>query len=398
MSATPTLAVPAGAALPLARPDEVGLSPAGLARLGAVFQREIDRGQLPGVAIAVARNGRLAYQTCLGRLDPAHDAPMTADAIFRIYSMTKPIVSVATMMLVEEGRLGLGDPVAALLPEFAQVGVGVARTPPARPMTVQDLLRHTSGLCYDFTGDTDVHRLHAQARLGDARRTNAQAMAELAALPLIASPGERWEYSRSTDVLGRIIEVVDGCTLGESLARRVFGPLHMTDTGFHVPAAQQHRIAEPFPVDPDTGAAVRLLDARRAPPLESGGGGLMSTLSDYLRFMQMMLDGGRLDGVRLLSRKTVELMTADHLGAIPNFSELLPVGFGFGLGFAVRLQAGVAQTPGSTGTYFWGGIAGTSFWIDPAEKLCAVLMVQAPGQRDRVRTLFRNGVYAAFAD
>lgn len=386
-------------------PETVGLSTAALARLREALARDIDAGGLPGAVALVARRGRTAWLDALGARAPdAPGEPMRPDAIFRIYSMTKPIVSAATLMLVEEGRLQLSDAVGRWLPEFAAPQVGVERDgqlalePARRPITVHDLLRHTSGLTYEFTGESAVQRLYQQARLGERRRTNAQASVALAALPLACQPGARWEYSRSTDVLGRLLEVVDGRPLGALLAARILGPLGMADTGFHVPAAQHHRIAEPFATDPDDGSAVRLIDVRAPVAFESGGGGLVSTAADYARFLQMLLAGGTLDGVRLLGRKTVEWMTADHLGSIAADSPLLAPGQGFGLGFAVRTHAGLSTTAGSVGQYAWGGIGGTTFWVDPREELVAVLLTQAPGRRDRYRELFRAMVYAAVKD
>lgn len=384
--------------------SEVGLDPTALGRLRDVLQADIASDRLPGAVALVARHGRTAWQGAWGRRDPAACDAMRIDTIFRIYSMTKPIVSVAAMMLVEQGRLQLTDPVGRFLAEFASTPVGVAREgrlesrPADRPMTVHDLLRHTSGLTYEFTGDSPVQRLYAQARVGDRSRTNAEASRVLAELPLLCSPGAQWEYSRSTDVLGRLVEVVADQALGAFLAERITGPLGMVDTGFHVPAAHHARIAEPFPIDPDVGTPVRLIDVRTPAPFESGGGGMVSTAPDYARFLQMLLDGGTLDGVRLLGRKTVELMTADHLGSIPVASPLLVPGYGFGLGFAVRLHAGLAPTPGTVGQYGWGGIGGTAFWVDPRERLVALFLSQAPGRRDHYRDLFRNMVHAALID
>jgi CubicO group peptidase (beta-lactamase class C family) len=326
---------------------------------------------------------------------------MGTDAIFRIYSMTKPLVSVAVMMLAEEGCLLLEDPIARHIPALGAVQVARAdggTEPPARPVTVQDLLRHTSGLTYEFRGNGPVHRAYAEAKVARRQQTNADQVAALAALPLLHHPGTRWEYSRSTDVLGRLVEVVSGRTLGQFLAERITGPLGMADTAFHVPPAQQGRLAGAFPKDPDTGAEVTLLEVREPPQFESGGGGLVGTAADYALFMQMLLNGGRLRDRRLLSRKTVELMTADHLGPIPGPPDLLPPGHGFGLGFAVRRDRGMAATPGSPGMYFWHGMAGTTFWIDPAEQLAVAFMIQAPGQRAAYRPLLRDMVYAAIAD
>lgn len=385
-----------------ARPEEVGLSSARLASLGDALRERIEAGHLPGAVALVARDGRVAWHEALGRRDPAADDPMRTDAVFRIYSMTKPLVSVGAMMLVEEGRLLLGDPVGRHLPELATMGVakpdGAGTEFAARPITVQDLLRHTSGLTYEFRGDGPVHRAYMDAKIYRRTQTNAEQVATLAVLPLLHHPGARWEYSRSTDVLGRLIEVVAGQTLGTFLAERVTGPLGMVDTAFHVPARDHGRLAGGFERDPDTGAAVSLLEVREPPRFESGGGGMVSTAVDYARFMQMMLDGGRLGDVRLLSRKTVELMTADHLGPIPGDGDLLPPGPGFGLGVAVRRERGMAPVPGSAGTFYWGGMAGTTFWVDPVERLTAVLMIQAPGQREHYRMLFRDMVYAAIAD
>ncbi len=385
-----------------ARPEEVGLSSARLARLGEVLRERIAAGHLPGAVALVARHGRVAWHEAFGRRDPAAPDPMRTDAIFRIYSMTKPLVSAGVMMLVEEGRLLLGDPAGKHLPELAGPVVageeGGSPQPAAAPITVQDLLRHTSGLTYEFRGDGPVHRAYMDAKVYRRGQTNAEQAATLAVLPLLHHPGARWEYSRSTDVLGRLIEVVSGQTLGAFLAERICGPLGMADTAFHVPADRQGRPAGAFPRDPDSGAEVAMLEVREKPRFESGGGGMVSTSADYARYVQMLAGGGRLGGVRLLGRKTVELMTADHLGAIPGTPDLLPAGHGFGLGFAVRRDRGIAATPGSAGMFYWSGMAGTTFWVDPVEELTAVLMIQAPGQREHYRALFRDMVYAAVAD
>lgn len=387
-----------------AAPEELGLSSAAFGRAARVLGADIARGRLPGAVVLVARHGRTAWFESLGVRDPAARDAMQRDSIFRIYSMTKPIVSLATMMLVEEGRLLLSDPIDRYLPEFAAPSVGIERDgqfqrePIRQPITVQDLLRHTSGLTYEFLGDAAVQRMYTQARVMDRNRSNAELSAALAAVPLMYQPGTRWEYSRSTDVLGRLLEVVDGRSLGELLTERIFAPLAMHDTAFRVPPDKHHRIAEPFSTDPDTGSAVRLIDVRSPAAFESGGGGLVSTASDYARFLQLMLDGGTLDGARLVSRKTVEWMTADHLGALPAPSPLLPAGHGFGLGFAVRLADGLAPWPGSVGQYYWGGIGGTTFWVDPRERLIALMLTQAPGQRDHYRQLIRSLVHAAYTD
>jgi CubicO group peptidase (beta-lactamase class C family) len=386
----------------IADPSGLGLSESGLARLRRVLTREIERKRLPGAVAMIARQGKLGFLEAFGVQDPASGAPMQIDSIFRIYSMTKPVVSVAIMMLVEEGRLFLADPLSKYVPAFADPKVAVERdgrvelVPAERPITIQDLLRHTSGLTYEFVGTAAVQRMYLDKKLPSTDQTNADQVERLASLPLFSQPGKQWDYSRSTDVLGRIIEIVSGETLGEFLRQRIFAPLGMNDTGFRVPTEKQSRIAEPFAKDPDSGEAVRLLDIRRPARFESGGGGLVSTLPDYARFLDMLAAGGTCEGQRLLARKTIDLMRSDHLG--PNVrrgSELLQPGHGFGLGFAVRTESGMSVMPGSVGLYFWGGIAGTTFWIDPKEELYAMMLVQAPGQRDYYRALFRTLVYGA---
>jgi CubicO group peptidase (beta-lactamase class C family) len=390
--------------LPLAAPEEIGLSSIRLARLGSVMRGEVERGRVPGAVVLIARRGRLGFFESFGDRDAAAGAPMSNDAIFRIYSMTKPITSVAAMMLWEEGRFLLNDPIGKYLPELAELHVAVERdgtierVSAQRAVTIQDLLRHTSGLTYEFRGSAAVQKMYMSAKVFSRAQSNADQVATLGKLPLLHQPGTRWEYSRSTDVVGRLVEVLSGMTLSAFFERHILAPLGMVDTAFHVPPRHHSRLAEAFAVDPDSGGAVQLLDVRTAPNFESGGGGLVSTASDYARFLQMLLNGGTLDGTRLLSRKTIELMTADHLGPITGASDLLLPGHGFGLGFAVRLHAGIAYVPGSIGQYFWGGLAGTTFWVDPAEQLFALMLIQAPGQRDYFRTLFRDLVYAAFDD
>ena len=377
------------------------LNAKGLARLRAVMQAHIDNGRLPGAVMAVALGGHVEMFEALGQRDAAGGAPMQADSIFRIYSMTKPLVSLAALMLVEEGRLQLGDPIAKYLPEFAGLQVGVQegdaiRLEPARRQpTVHDLLRHTSGFTYGFLGDSAVQRQYQAAELAQRSRSNAQFCQALAQLPLAHQPGSCWQYSHSTDVLGALLEVVAGQPLGTLLAERILAPLGMNDTAFSVPREQWHRIAEPFAKDPDSGDPVAMMAAREVPALESGGGGLVSTADDYIRFLQLMRNRGSLAGTRLASRKTIEWMTADHLGGIPAHGDLLMPGYGFGLGFSVRMQAGLAPLPGSVGQYFWSGIGGTLFFVDPAEDLFALLLTQAPNQRIFFRHLFRHLVYAA---
>ena len=404
MSKTTRAALP----LPVAAPEEVGLCPQRTQRLMDVLQIEVERQRLPGAVALVARHGKIALLEAVGALDPAVDAPMARDAIFRIYSMTKPIVSVAAMMLMEQGRLLLNDPVSKYLPEYATQKVatlvdGAVQLQGVRQSaTIHDLLRHTAGLTYEFMGNAAVQRQYAQIRIGSRERSNAEFSHELAALPLLFEPGSVWEYGRATDVLGRLVEVVSGQTLGAYLQQHIFKPLGMLETGFSVTPAQQGRIAETFVRDPEGGVQMRVIDVREDAKLESAGGGLASTALDYARFCQFMLNRGELDGVRLLGPRTVDFMTADHLGDIPvnkgASRALLPPGHGFGLGFAVRKERGVASVPGSKGMYFWGGMAGTSFFVDPAEDMYAILMLQAPNQREYFRMLFRDLVYATLLD
>ncbi len=397
----------------LTDPTEVGLSPAGLARLTAVMQREVDDGRVPGVSMMIARRGQVVYRRDVGALRPG-GPPLGGDAIFRIYSMTKPIVSVALMMLVEEGRLFISDPIAKFIPELADPKVGLVRNDSIelvaaeRAITIHDLLRHTSGLTYAFTGDTPVQRLYTQSQLFDPDPSNSRTflsrdlstgefVAALAELPLIDQPGASWNYSHSTDVIGRVIEIVSGQTLGAFVTERILAPLGMNDTAFFLPESKTARLAAPFPRDPETGKPVQLIEISSPPRFESGGGGLYSTMDDYARFTQMLYLGGTLGSTRLLGRKTLEFMTSDHIGpdvriANPN---LLQPGHRFGLGFAVRQEVGMASSPGTPGEFFWGGLAGTVFWIAPKEELIAIMMIQAPGQRDRYRFLFRNLVHAA---
>jgi CubicO group peptidase (beta-lactamase class C family) len=401
------------AALPVVDPDEVGLSPIGLARLTAAMQRQVDARHVPGVSMMISRGGKVAYRRDIGALRPGGPA-LTRDGIFRIYSMTKPIVSVALMMLVEEGRLFISDPIGKFIPEFADVKVGVVKNGEIelvaieRAITIQDLLRHTSGLTYAFTGNAPVQRLYGRSGLFAPDPVNAKTFlardlttaefaVELAKLPLIDQPGVSWYYSHSTDVIGRVIEIVSGQTLGTFLHERILAPLGMIDTAFFVPAGKRTRLAEPFDKDPDNGEPVQLVERLTAPRFEAGGGGLFSTMDDYAQFAQMLYLGGTLGGVRILAPRTLAFMTSDHIG--PNVrimnTNLLQPGHRFGLGFAVRKDAGMAPTPGTPGEFFWGGIAGTAFWVAPKEELVAMIMIQGPRQREYYRYLFRNLVHAA---
>ncbi len=391
---------------PLARatPESVGISPERLGQLKVALEGEIERQKLPGAVATISRRGKLVYHEAFGKLDPTRDEPMSKDSIFRIYSMTKPIVSVAVMRLVEQGKLLLTNPVAAYMPEFASLQVAVEKdgvtenVPMARPITVHDLLRHTAGFTYQFMGVGAIHKQYTEAQLFGRGSNNADFVKQLAQFPLLLQPGKAWSYSHATDVLGRLVEILTGKALGVHLKETLFDPLGMVDTAFHVPESQHHRIAEPYAKDPDAGVPINVFDVRTPVPQDMGGAGLASTAADYARFMEMMLSGGKLGDVRILSPKTVRLMTADHLGAIPVSGDLLSPGHGFGLGFAVRLQDGVVPGAGSAGMYYWAGLAGTSFFIDPKEELHAQLMIQQPGRRDYYRALFRELVYAALVE
>lgn len=394
MSLTPTTPDDARAA---------GLTEAGAARISRVLAREIANKRVPGAVAMVGRGGRVGYFQAHGKRTPEGDAPMTLDSLFRIYSMTKPIVSIAVMMLVEEGRLLISDPIAKYLPEFADMKVGVEENgkpfrlePLVRPISIQDLLRHTSGLTYGFVSTGEVAKRYQEAKLGHPKKDNVEVCRQMGALPLLHQPGTHWSYSQSTDVLGRLLEVVHGKSLAAILDEVILGPLGMTETTFEVPEAKLSRLAKPLPNDPDTGAPVMMTPTQK----DSGGGGLYGTVGDYGRFCQMLANGGSLGNTRILSRKMLEFATSDHLTEdmkIDSALGLLPPGHGFGLGFAVRRATGLASFPGSAGAYHWSGIAGTTFWIDPKEDLWAVLMLQAPAQREYYRLLFRNIVYAALA-
>ncbi len=406
------------------KPEEVGLSSERLGKIGEVFKQEIEQGKLPGAVIAIARKGHLAYFESFGFRDKASEAPMTKDAVFRIYSMTKPLVSVAAMILVEDGKLQLTDAVAKFLPEFAHLQVSTAKLDPfgkltygqaqaEHVMTVQDLLRHTSGLAYgEITGNPQVKDAYAKAGLYkpgvidfDARDPSpSEEVERLAKVPLVHEPGTVWEYSLAVDVLGRVVEKVSGQRLGDFLDQRLFKPLKMRDSGFFVPKDKMARLAQALPTDPATGAPNKLIDVSAPPGNDSGGAGGVSTATDYLRFAEMMLEGGKLDGAQILSRTTVSLMTSDQLGTLGRTmtpSELLlgTPGYTFGLGFAVRQGAGIAAVPGSEGEFMWGGAGGTYFWVDPKEQLVAVLMTQAPGpSRVYYRREIKQLVYQAIID
>jgi CubicO group peptidase (beta-lactamase class C family) len=382
-------------------PEQAGFSPQRLGRLEAALRTEIDQKRLPGAVVLIARRGQVAYFETFGSLDPARGTPMPKDAIFRLYSMTKPFTSVAAMMLVEEGRLLLTDPVSKYLAQLAKrevAGEDGALVAAKREITVHDLLRHTSGFTYGTRVKSPVVReAYAREKVDGIELTSAELIDRIARTPLVHHPGAAFEYGRSTDVLGRLVEVITGQSLGAVFEERIFRPLRMTDAGFHVPADRHARIAQAFATDVVTGRPARMLPVTAPPRYEAGGQGAVSTTIDYARFAQMLLNRGELDGARLLARHTVDLMTSDHLGKIRDtFAE---PGYGFGLGFAVRLAPGASPSAGSVGDYTWAGAGGTYFWVDPKEQLVVVFMAQTPGPiRTRYRTLVRGLVYQALVD
>jgi CubicO group peptidase (beta-lactamase class C family) len=398
--------------LPSVKPEQVGLSSERLGRIVTMLRADSEQGQIPGAILLVARHGKIALFETAGVLDPATKTPMPKDAIFRIYSMSKPIASVAAMILVEEGRLALGDPVAKYIPQIAEMKVGVEKpgpdgkptlelVAPRRQMSLQDLLRHTSGLTYGTFGNTLVKKQYLE-RLFVGDPTNAEFVDRMVRLPLASHPGTMWDYSHSTDVLGRVVEIVSKKSLYEFEKERILDPLGMKDTAFDVTDKAKHaRIAEAFPNDVTIGTDTTFFDPRVPRRWQSGGGGMVGTTMDYARFCQMLLNGGTLDGKRLLSPKTVAYMTADHLdGSIAPGALYLPgAGFGFGLGFAVRRDAGVASVQGSVGEFNWGGAGGTYFWIDPKEDLICIFMTQLlPSTTYPIRRELRTMAYSAFTD
>lgn len=418
---------PAGAGLPLptSRPEDVGMSSQRLQRIAQVLRAEVEAGRLPGAVVMLARRGKLVYAEAFGFQNKGTGTPMRPDSIFRIYSMTKPFVSVAAMMLVEEGKIQLADPVSKHLPEFKNLQVSVPRadalgqpayglTAADRQPTIQDLLRHTAGLAYgEITTNTPVKDAYAKAGLFkpgfDYNVTDLSPQDFVAALsraPLAHQPGTMWEYSLATDVVGRVVERVSGQRLGDFLQERLFRPLGMYDSGFWISPENLARLAEPFPTDPFSGNPNRLIDVSRQPAEDSGGAGGVSTASDYLRFVEMLVERGRApDGTALLSPTTVALMTSDQLG--PRIQqrvepgELLmgTQGYTFGLGFTVRKQPGIASVPGSAGEFMWAGYSGPFFWVDPQEKLVAVMMTAAPGpSRAYYRREIKDLVYQAIVD
>lgn len=396
-------------------PEDVGLSSERLQRLTVRMQEGVAKGEYPGGVLVIGRQGRIAYIQSFGLRDPDTRSPMSEDAIFRIASMTKPFASLAIMMLSEEGKLSIVDPVEKYLPELKGLKVGVVKPgadgkpaltlePQRKLMTVQDLLRHTSGFTYGAAGANPVKQSYVDAKVGDRSDTNAAYLAKLAKVPLLHQPGTTWEYSVSVDVQGIIVERVSGLPLDRFIAERIAGPLKLVDTGFSAPAAHAARGARPQREGPKN-ELPKIASVTEDQTFKSGGGGMVSTAADYARFCQFWLNGGELDGVRLVSRKTVDLMTSNHLPPgtpvgtdMARFEALTPsaeMGQGFGLGFAVRTDAGRNPLPGSVGDYYWGGAYGTYFWIDPKEQLYVVWMMQSPAARLPYRYLLRQMVYQA---
>jgi len=415
-----------------ASPESVGISKAALDRLDAHLKhRYIDAGRFPGTQLVVYRRGKVAHNSMQGFADVERKVPVKDDTIFRIYSMTKPLTSVAFMMLVEEGLVAIDEPVHKYIPEWKNLGVFVAGSapnfltrPPSRPMLIVDLLRHTSGLTYGFQQRSNVDAAYREKKIGEVEKAGTlQTMIEdLARIPLEFSPGEAWNYSLSTDVIGYLIGKISGVPFDQFLKERILDPLGMNDTDFHVPAAKAHRFAACYSADPQGGMTFHQGQRRSGltlqddpatssflspPEFISGGGGLCSTATDYLTFCRALLNGGELGGVRLIGPKTLALMTTNHIpGGIDLpaasrslFSEATYNGIGFGLGFAVTMRPAETLIAGSAGEYNWGGAATTSFWIDPAEDLIVIFMTQVlPSSAYPIRRELRSMVYAAITE
>jgi CubicO group peptidase (beta-lactamase class C family) len=396
--------------LPRARPEDVGLSATALERITTTLQSYVDSGTFPGFLALIARHGKVAYVASVGWMDVEHQRAMSPDAVFRIYSLTKPIASAAAMQLYERGKLRLEDPVSKYVPAFAGVKVyagGGAATPvlrdPERPITLADLLTHASGLTYGFIGNTPADSIYRRANLYNPRWTLAQLSDSLAHLPLAFSPGTRWNYSYSIDVLARVVELVSGMTFDRYLDSMLFRPLGMSMTAFHVTPAMEGHLTTAYALGPDgkLHATTPLIATEYAPEgrMLSGGGGLLSTLSDYLRFAQMLLNGGELDGHRVLKRETVALMMRDHLPPgltpIPPITPDWPPGKnGFGYGGAVRVDSDTTP-PGSPGTFRWAGAASTFFWVDPQADLVAMVWTQHLPPAWSLDAQFQRLVYAS---
>jgi CubicO group peptidase (beta-lactamase class C family) len=389
-------------------PASSSFAPEKLTRVGDYIRNEIASGKIPGAILLIQQHGHPVYFENFGVRDVATKLPMSADSIFRLYSMSKPVTSFAAMMLVEDGKLRLDDPVSKYIPAFADVKVGVekpgetpalALEPVNRPITIEDLLRHTSGLTYGFYGDSAVRKLYAQADLFNGDVDNAEFAGRIAKLPLAEQPGTLWDYGHSTDVLGRVIEVISGQSLFQFERARLLDPLGMTETAFYVAdQAKRPRIAEPMPDDRFVGPVAGIRDPMMPRRWESGGAGMVGTIGDYARFAQMLLNGGTFDGRRYLKPETIALMTSDHIGPETRIARdylYFPgATSGFGLGFAVH-TASPPNTSWPTGEYRWDGIGGTFFFIDPKDDMFVVFMVQTPSQRGRIQLQLKTLIYRA---
>ena len=394
LAAATSLAQP----LPRATPEQAGFSSEGLARIDHFFDREIKADRVPGVVVGIARDGKLVYWKAHGFLDKAAGRPMPLDAIFQLASMTKVMVSVGGLVLNEDGRLPLKSRLDQYFPQFAKASVGVVGAngeitlQPANPIYIQDLFRHTSGITYGSRGNTPVHKLWPGGSAGAATAyTGEEFINKIATLPLLYQPGTVWDYGLSFDVLGLVIEKVTGMRLNDHLKEAVWDKVRMPDTTFSVPENRRNRIARPLPIDPITGKPQRIASLEAKNKFDCGGGCAFGTIGDYMRFAQMLLNGGVIDGRRVLSAKTVAWMTSDHLGAsIKNQVAQIEAhrdGYGFGLGVMVRTQDGIAATPGTKGDYSWNGANGTLFWVDPQERLAVVVGTAAPGE---IRKYYRE--------
>ena len=402
----------------MTKPEALGFSAARLQTLDRFLAtRYVESGRVAGLQLQIARKGELVHETVQGLADRERGTPVARDTLWRIYSMTKPITSLAFMMLVEEGLVALDDPVSRFIPEWANLGVFAAgtgpflTTPPARPMQMVDLLRHTSGLTYGFQSRTNVDAAYRKAKIGDTHGADDMDgfVAAMAKLPLEFSPGEAWNYSVSTDVLGVLVQRISGMAFQDFLQQRIFGPLGMTDTGFSVREDQKPRFAACYNATPKGG--IELQDDPETSPylkppvFHSGGGGLVSTADDYMTFAKMLAAGGVWEGQRLIAPRTLKLMASNHLPGGQDltalsrslFSEATNAGVGFGLGFAVTFDPVKAMLPSSPGEYYWGGAASTAFWVDPVEEIAAVFMTQLlPSSTYPIRRELRTLVYSAF--
>jgi CubicO group peptidase (beta-lactamase class C family) len=403
-------------------PEEVGLSKERLQRISEWIQTDVDKKVIPGAVVMILRKGKIAYYEAFGYQDREKNIFMSRDSIFRIASMGKPLTSLAIMMLAEEGKIQLSVPVSRYLPEFKDLKVGVEKKDSttgkselvletaSREMTIQDLLRHTSGLTYGWLGKSIVKDRYNAAKAMDWDQTNAELVTKLSQIPLQNHPGTTWDYSMSYDVLTRIVEVISGVDFDTFVDQRIAKPLKLNDTGLWVEGAErQARIAEPQIVPATGKRPPRAIDVTKRPKWLTGASAIVSTASDYARFCLMFLNGGTLDGVRLVSRKTIEHMTSNHVppgykSAYPVASQIfwpsfsLETGQGYGLGFGINCEPGLSPLPGSKGDYYWSGSLGTHFWVDPKEQLIAILMMQAPTQEFPYRYRMRQFVYQAISD